>query len=237
MYLLAIASAQKTLRIENAYFLPDTLTLKELVAAAKRGVKVEVIMPGKHIDQKLVRAASRRHWPELIKAGIKLYEYQPTMVHVKLMIVDDTFVSVGSGNFDNRSVRLNDEANLDVLDRGFAREQIRLLKMIKSHSRAITLNNKGWPSCTTTNRPSSRSGLAAIIVGFRRDGGPRRCHACTFCASRSRGSFTLRYRSCCSRETLIVCTFPASPSTRTKCCIEKSSPARAAAKSVAASLG
>jgi cardiolipin synthase len=143
MYLLAIASAQKTLRIENAYFLPDDLTRKELVAAAKRGVKVEVVMPGPHIDQKLVRAASRRHWPELIKAGIKLYEYQPTMVHVKLMIVDDTFVSVGSGNFDDRSVRLNDEANLDVLNRSFAATQTRLFEMDKRQSRELTLNDAG----------------------------------------------------------------------------------------------
>ena len=143
MYLLAIASAQKTLRIENAYFLPDDLTRKELMAAAKRGVKVEVVMPGPHIDQKLVRAASRRHWPELIKAGIRLYEYQPTMVHVKLMIVDDTFVSVGSGNFDNRSVRLNDEANLDVLNRSFATSQIHLFEMDKHHSKELTLNDAG----------------------------------------------------------------------------------------------
>lgn len=143
MYLLAIASAQETLRIENAYFLPDALTRRGLEAAARRGVRVEVIMPGKHIDQKLVRAASRRHWPELLKAGVKLYEYQPTMVHVKLMIVDDIFVSVGSGNFDNRSVRLNDEANLDVLDRGFAREQIRLFERDKGHSREITGDQKG----------------------------------------------------------------------------------------------
>jgi len=89
MYLLAIASAQKTLRIENAYFLPDDLMRKELTAAAKRGVKVEVVVPGKKIDQKLVRLASKRHWPELIRAGLRIFEYQPTMVHVKLMIVDD----------------------------------------------------------------------------------------------------------------------------------------------------
>src|SRR5260370_39407690 len=108
MHLLAIASAQRTLRIENAYFLPDDLARKELIAAAKRGVKVEVVVPGKKIDQKLVRAASKRHWPELLNAGIKIYEYEPTMVHVKLIIVDDTFASVGSGNFDNRSILLND---------------------------------------------------------------------------------------------------------------------------------
>jgi cardiolipin synthase len=143
MYLLAIASAQKTLRIENAYFLPDDLTRKELTNAAKRGVKVEVVVPGPHIDQKLVRAASRRHWPELIKAGVKLYEYQPTMLHVKLMIVDDTFVSIGSGNFDDRSVRLNDEANLDVLNRSFAAAQTRLFEIDKRQSRELTLNDAG----------------------------------------------------------------------------------------------
>ena len=143
MYLLAIASAQKTLRIENAYFLPDPMTRDELIAAAKRGVKVEIVVPGKHIDQKLVRLASRRHWPALIQAGAKIYEYQPTMVHVKLMIVDDIFVSVGSGNFDNRSIRLNDEANLDVLDRDFAAKQTRLFEMDKRNSREVTVDKGG----------------------------------------------------------------------------------------------
>src|SRR5205814_7762839 len=141
--LLAIASAQKTLRIENAYFLPDDLMRKELTEAAKRGVKVEVLVPGKKIDQKLVRLASRRHWPELIRAGVRIFEYQPTMVHVKLMIVDDIFVSVGSGNFDNRSVRLNDEANLDVLDRQFAAQQTRLFEMDKRQSSEVALDKIG----------------------------------------------------------------------------------------------
>ena len=143
MYLLAIAGAQKTLRIENAYFLPDEKVREELIAAAQRGVKVEIVVPGEHIDQKLVRIASRRHWPAMLKAGIKIYEYQPTMVHVKLMIVDDTFVSVGSGNFDNRSIRLNDEANLNVFDRDFAAQQIRLFNQDRSHARGISVNEAG----------------------------------------------------------------------------------------------
>lgn len=137
MYLLAIASAKKSLRIENAYFLPDDLVRKELVEAAKRGARVEIIVPGKKIDQKLVRSASRRHWPELLNAGIKIYEYQPTMVHVKLMVVDDKFVSVGSGNFDNRSIRLNDEANLDVLSSDFAAQQTNLFEIDKRRSHEI----------------------------------------------------------------------------------------------------
>ena len=143
MYLLAIASAQHTLRIENAYFLPDDLMRKELIAAAQRGVKIEILVPGKKIDQKLVRSASKRHWPNLLKAGIRIYEYEPTMVHVKLMIVDDIFVSVGSGNFDNRSIRLNDEANLDVLDRQFAAEQTRLFEMDKRRSHEVALKELG----------------------------------------------------------------------------------------------
>ena len=143
MYLLAIASAQQTLRIENAYFLPDPLTRKELTAAARRGVKVEIVVPGKFADHKLVRAASKRHWPELIKAGIKIYAYQPTMVHVKLLVVDDTFVSVGSGNFDNRSLQMNDEANLDVLDHDFAAEQTRLFELDKKQSKRMTLDDTG----------------------------------------------------------------------------------------------
>src|SRR5947209_10468827 len=143
MYLLAIASAKKSLRIENAYFLPDDLTRKELVEAAKRGTRIEIIVPGKKIDQKLVRAASKRHWPELLKAGIKIYQYEPTMVHVKLLIVDDKFVSVGSGNFDNRSIRLNDEANLDVLDSDFAAQQIHLFEIDKGRSHEVTLAEVG----------------------------------------------------------------------------------------------
>jgi len=143
MYLLGIASAQKTLRIENPYFLPDDLMRKELAEAAKRGVKVEVVVPGKRIDQKLARLASRRHWPELIRAGVRIFEYEPTMVHVKLMIVDDIFVSVGSGNFDNRSIRLNDEANLDVLNRSFAAQQTHLFETDKRSSHQATLDKAG----------------------------------------------------------------------------------------------
>ena len=158
MYLLAIASAKKTLRIESAYFLPNDLTRKELIAAAQRGAKVEIILPGKYIDQKLAGAASKRHWPELIQAGIKIYEYQPTMVHVKLMIVDDTFVSVGSGNFDNRSISLNDEANLDVLDRSFAAQQTRLFQEDKRHTQEMTLGKAG----DLTSKPLQQAaGLAS----------------------------------------------------------------------------
>ena len=94
--------------------------MQTLVAARKRGVEVDIILPGKHIDTQTVRRASRSRWGPLLEAGVKIYEYQPTMFHCKTMIVDDVWVSVGSTNFDNRSFRLNDEANLNVLDPALA---------------------------------------------------------------------------------------------------------------------
>lgn len=141
MYRLAIASAQESLLIENPYFLPDKRVREALIQAAKRGVEVEIIVPGKFADHKMVRIASLRHWPELLRAGIKIYEYGPSMTHVKLMIVDGIFTSIGSANFDGRSMRLNDEANLDVLDRSFANQHLRLFERDRAQSKAVKLED------------------------------------------------------------------------------------------------
>src|SRR6185503_18770981 len=123
MYLLSITSAVRSVRIANAYFVPDSLSVASLVSAQRRGVRVEIIVPGRHTDATVVRKASRSRWGDLLEAGIALYEYQPTMYHTKVMVVDDLWTSVGSTNFDNRSFRLNDEANLNILDAQFALEQ------------------------------------------------------------------------------------------------------------------
>jgi cardiolipin synthase len=123
MYLMAITAARHTIHLSNAYFVPDELAVKALVAAARRGVEVRIITPGKIIDSDVVRAASRERWGALLKAGVKIAEYQPTMYHVKALVVDSLLVSVGSTNFDNRSFVLNDEANLNVLDADFAKQQ------------------------------------------------------------------------------------------------------------------
>jgi cardiolipin synthase len=106
-----------------SYFVPDSLSIDTLVAAKKRGVKVEIIVAGENTDAPAVRAASRSRWQELLKAGIDIYEYQPARYHCKVMIVDDVWMSVGSTNFDDRSFRQNDEANLNIYDAKFAREQ------------------------------------------------------------------------------------------------------------------
>ena len=83
MYLLSIASAVKSVRIANAYFVPDSLTVATLVAAQRRGVRVEIIVPGRHTDATVVRKASRARWGDLLEAGIAIYEYQPTMYHMQ----------------------------------------------------------------------------------------------------------------------------------------------------------
>lgn len=120
MYLMAIAAADHSIDLEASYFVPDELITKALIAARQRGVQVRVLLPGAHIDSETVRIASKASWGELLLAGVEIYEYRPTMVHVKLLIVDQELVSVGSTNFDIRSFRLNDEASLNVYDHGFA---------------------------------------------------------------------------------------------------------------------
>jgi cardiolipin synthase len=139
MYLLAVASAERSIRIGNSYFVPNTLAVEMLVAARRRGVEVEIIVPGKIGDAAVVRRASRAKWGPLLEAGVRIYEYQPTMYHNKVMIVDDYWVSVGSTNLDNRSFRLNDENNLNVFDEEFAREQAAVFAEDRGRSREITL--------------------------------------------------------------------------------------------------
>lgn len=116
MYLYSIAHAQKSIQIANAYFVPDGHVRQLLVEAAKRGVKIEVIVPSEKIDTPVSRLASMATWGEMLSVGIHIYQYQPTMFHCKYMIVDNVWVSVGSTNIDNRSFRLNDEANLNIID-------------------------------------------------------------------------------------------------------------------------
>jgi cardiolipin synthase len=120
MYLMSIAASERTIDLQAAYFIPDELITKALVAARHRGVRIRVIVPGKHTDSDAARYASKAGWGPLLVAGIEIYEYEPTMFHNKMLIVDGEMVSVGSTNFDLRSFRLNDEASLNVYDPAFA---------------------------------------------------------------------------------------------------------------------
>ena len=120
MYLLVLAAAEHTIDLEAAYFIPDRLMMQVLLAARARGVKIRILMPGKNTDSGAVRLASKADWEPLLAAGVQMYEYDPTMLHNKLLIADGELVSVGSTNFDQRSFELNDEATLNVYDREFA---------------------------------------------------------------------------------------------------------------------
>jgi cardiolipin synthase len=120
MYLMSIAAAEQSIDLEAAYFIPDKLIAQALIAARQRHVRIRVIAPGKNTDSDAARHASKADWGPLLAAGVEIYEYEPTMFHNKMLIVDGGMVSVGSTNFDLRSFRLNDEASLNVYDAGFA---------------------------------------------------------------------------------------------------------------------
>jgi cardiolipin synthase len=139
MFLLAIAAATRRILIANAYFLPDETTVEMLIAARRRGVDVEIIVPGPILDAQVVRRASRSMWQPMLEAGIRIFEYQPTMYHTKVMVVDDVWVSVGSTNFDDRSFRLNQEASLNVYDSGFGADQAAAFMKDRNRSREMTL--------------------------------------------------------------------------------------------------
>ncbi len=120
LYIIAIQSAQKSIHIQNAYFVPDAQIREALIKAAKRGVDVQIMIPGRHIDMPLLRMASRLHYGELLTAGVKILEYNKTMIHSKDAVIDGIFSTVGSINFDARSLRENEEESLAFYDRGFA---------------------------------------------------------------------------------------------------------------------
>ncbi len=138
MYLMAITAAEKSIDLSASYFVPDELTRAALIGALERNVRVRIIVPGRHIDTEVVRKASRADWGELLAAGVEIHEFQPTMFHCKALIVDRHLVSVGSTNFDNRSFRLNDEANLNIYDAAFAELITAVFERDLQQSRQIT---------------------------------------------------------------------------------------------------
>ncbi len=159
MYLLAITAASRSIDLSAAYFVPDALTVRALVEAMARGVRLRIVVPGKHIDSDTVRSASRATWGPLLQAGAVIAEYEPTMYHCKVLIVDQLLVSVGSTNFDNRSFRLNDEATLNIIDAGFAKAQTVIFEDDLKLSRPVS--HAQWRARPLRERVGER--LAAIV--------------------------------------------------------------------------
>jgi cardiolipin synthase len=160
MYLLSIAAATKTIHLSMAYFAPDDPALDTLKAAIQRGVKVQIILPGPITDAQLVQDASRAKWGELLALGAEIYRYQPTMFHCKVLVVDGVWSSVGSNNFDPRSFRLNDEANLNVYDKEVAARQIADFENDLKQSRRVTLEE--WQARPWHEKLKER---LALLVG------------------------------------------------------------------------
>jgi cardiolipin synthase A/B len=120
LYYLAIASARRSMDLTAAYFVPRPAFTEALAKAAGRGVDVRILVPGPHIDKGLARVAGRAAYEPLLDAGARIFEYQPTMLHAKSLVVDGAWASVGTVNFDNRSFQLHDEVTLCVWDERFA---------------------------------------------------------------------------------------------------------------------
>ena len=137
-YLVAIAAARKSIVIAHAYFVPDDLAIEMLLSARKRGVKIEVVIPAIN-DSRFGRAASRSRWGKLLAAGVVFHQYQPAMYHAKVMVVDDYFVTIGSVNFDNRSFGINDEMNVNILNREIALRNLEVIKADIAQSTPLTL--------------------------------------------------------------------------------------------------
>jgi cardiolipin synthase A/B len=133
-----IASARHEIQITTPYFLPDQSMIDELLRARKRGVQIRIVTPGKHSDHLLTRSSSQAVYGDLLKAGTQVYEYQPAMIHAKILIVDSIWSVVGSTNFDNRSFGLNDEVNLAVFNEEFAARLAEDFAHDVAESRAIS---------------------------------------------------------------------------------------------------
>ncbi|MFV0131925.1 phospholipase D-like domain-containing protein [Streptomyces sp. HMX87] len=114
-----IQSAEERFRLATAYFSPDDYFIQLLCAAARRGVTVEILLPGPHTDKRVCRLAGQHHYEDLLACGVKIHQYQPTMMHAKVITVDRTAALVGSTNFNRRSMDHDEEVMLAVLDEEF----------------------------------------------------------------------------------------------------------------------
>ena len=136
---LSIVSARKTLYITNSYFVPDDDFRKMLTAAARRGVDVRVLTAGEESDVMATTYASRARYEELLRGGVRIYEYKPVMIHSKTFVIDGLWSSIGTLNFDNRSLALNNESNLVALDGSLATAMTAMFFDDLAHSTEIKL--------------------------------------------------------------------------------------------------
>src|SRR5688500_16225781 len=136
---LLMEGADREIRISTPYFLPDRALRRAITEIAQRGVAVSVIVPGRRTDQRWVRLASRRMWGELLRAGVRIYEYRATMTHAKILVIDGLWAVLGTTNLDNRSFEHNDEMNVGLRDEAVAARLLKDYDDDLADSREITL--------------------------------------------------------------------------------------------------
>jgi cardiolipin synthase A/B len=155
LYYLAIASARESIDLTAAYFVPRPAFIEALASAAERGVEIRILVPGPHIDKGLVRVAGRATYVDLLEAGVHIFEFQPTMLHAKSLVIDGAWSSVGTVNFDNRSFQLHDEVTLCVWDQEFAG------RLIEAFDADLERSEEMRPNRWARRRPDQRVAEAA----------------------------------------------------------------------------
>jgi len=157
LFQLLLASARESISITTPYFLPDKSLMKELCRAVDRGLRVRILVPGRKSDHMVTRSTSRAGYGELLKAGAEVYEYQPSMIHAKVLCIDNLWVVVGSTNFDNRSFGINDEVNLALRDPNVAMRFENDMAFDLEQSRRVSLQE--WKHRPVTERATELMGL------------------------------------------------------------------------------
>jgi len=157
LFQLLLASARRNILITTPYFLPDKSLMQELCRAVKRGLRVRILVPGRKSDHMVTRSTSRAMYGELLRAGAEVFEYQPAMIHAKVLCVDDLWVVVGSTNFDDRSFGINDEVNLAVRDAAVAMRFENDMALDLDQSRRVSLEE--WEHRPVTERATELMGI------------------------------------------------------------------------------
>lgn len=150
LFQMLLVSAQRTISITTPYFLPDKGLVRDLCEAIRRGVRVRILVPGRASDHMVTRSTSRGGYGPLLRAGAEVYEYQPAMIHAKVLVVDGLWAVVGSTNFDNRSFGINDEVNLAVRDGALAARLESDMAHDLAESRQVSLRE--WERRPVTER-------------------------------------------------------------------------------------
>ncbi|HVR41561.1 MAG TPA: cardiolipin synthase [Thermoanaerobaculia bacterium] len=154
LHIVSIVSAVKSIYISSAYFMPDRDTRRALEGAVRRGVDVRVIVPGEYTDVPIARQAARWLYERQLRRGIRIFEYQPTMMHAKTMVVDGIWSSIGSSNFDDRSFRLNDEVNVNIYDETIAAQMEQMF--FEDLARSAEIAHRRWHERSWMDRIKER---------------------------------------------------------------------------------